>query len=686
MSAGRNDPCPCGSGKKYKQCCMRSEGGGNAASQRASTQAALQTALAHHRAGRLPQAEAIYQQILQVEPQHADALHMLGLVAAQLGNAQVAINLFQRAIASKSSDPAFHFNLGLALQNTGNLEQAAASYRNAIALKPVANYHASLADVLTLLGQWEAAAASYRAALAGEPRNAQARYGLGYVLRQQGQLEEAIRSYQQALSIKPDIAEAHNDLGVIFKQQGRLGEAAASYRKALALQPANAEWHFNLGSVLIGAGERETAVASFRAAVAQRLGDVEAYSDLLFLCGSQVLLDPAEYLDFARGWNQCLPPAPPRRFELAPLTGRRLRVGYISSDFYLHAVSYFMEPVLAAHDRERIELFAYAANTKSDAVTARLQQLVEHWVPVAGLSHQEIAQRILADGIDVLVDLAGHTAYNNMPVFAARVAPVQLYYLGYFATTGLQEMDYWIGDPMMTPPELDSHFSEQVWRLPRTMVAYGGNADAPETAWRPAADGTIWLGSFHALLKLTPQTLALWARLLHTLPEAKLLLKTRELADPAKRQRILDALVAHGVLPERIELQDGSSTPSWAEHMAYYDRLDIALDPVGTWCGNTTTCDALWMGAPVIGLMGDSCQLRMTGPMLAALGHPEWSANSEDEYVEKVVGLARDRALRERLRPAQRAKMAASTLCDAADLTQQLEQAYTEMYLRRLAQ
>jgi predicted O-linked N-acetylglucosamine transferase (SPINDLY family) len=682
MSAGRNDPCPCGSGKKYKQCCMRNEGASAAPSARASTQSAFQAALAHHRAGRLPQAEAMYQQILQVDSQHPDALHMLGLVAAQMGNTPVSINLFQRAIASKSTDPAFHSNLALALQGSGQLEEAAASYRNAIALKPAASYHASLAEVLTMLGQWEPAAASYRAALASEPRNAQARYGLGYVLRQLGQVEEAIRNYQQALSIKPDLAAAHNDLGIIYKQQNRFGEAASSYRKALALQSGNAEWHFNLGSALIGGGERESAVASFRTAVARGLGDVEAYSDLLFLSASQVLLDPSEYLAFARGWNGCLPSAPVRSFERSAPAGRRLRVGYVSADFYQHAVSYFMEPLLAAHDRERVELFAYASNARTDAVTARLQALVEHWVPAADLNHAALAERIIADRIDVLVDLSGHTAYNRMPVFATRVAPVQVHYLGYFASTGLKEMDYWIGDAAMTPAALDDHFSEQVWRLPRTTVAYGGNADAPPTAWQPAADGKVWLGSFHALIKLTPQTLALWARLLRELPEANLLLKTRELADAGKRQQLHAALVEQGIAPERFELQDGSTTPSWAEHMAYYDRLDIALDPVGTWSGNTTTCDALWMGVPVVALMGDRSILRMTGPMLDALGHSEWTAESEDEYVEKAVALARAVELRRRLRAGQREKMLASPLCDAGDLARQLESAYAEMYAR----
>jgi predicted O-linked N-acetylglucosamine transferase (SPINDLY family) len=688
MKAARNDPCPCGSGKKYKQCCMQREQAqaGNSSAQRASSQALLQTAMAHHRAGRLPQAEAIYQQILQADPGNADALHMLGLVAAQVGSNESAITLFQRAIAAKPDDPSYHCNLGHALQASGRLEPAVASYRSAIALRRgYANYHASLAEALTQLQQWEPAAESFRATLAIEPGNAQARYGLGFVLRQMGQHEEAIRCYQQALAANPKLAAAHNDLGTIFKLQDRIDDAIASYRRALALVPDNAEWQFNLGAASIARGDRAQALASFRRAVALRLGDVEAYSDMLFLSASQLLLDPAEYLDVARGWGQSLPPAAPRRFELTPLAERRLRVGYVSADFYQHAISYFMEPLLAAHDRDRVEIFVYASNAKVDLVTERLQSLAEHWLPAAGLSHAALAERIVADRIDVLVDLSGHTAHNRLPVLAARVAPVQAHYLGFFASTGLREMDYWIGDEAMTPATLDAHFSEQVWRLPRTTVTYGGNADAPQPAWQPAADGSVWLGSFHAIIKLTPETLALWARLLQALPEAKLLLKTREFSDAAKRQRIFDALVAFGADPSRVELRDGSATPSWAEHMAYYDRLDIALDPVGTWSGNTTTCDALWMGVPVIGLNGDRSMLRMTAPMLDALGHPEWSASSEDEYVDKVVALARAVDLRRQLRATQRARMAASPLCDAAGLARALENAYIDMYSRRLS-
>ena len=220
-----------------------------------------------------------------------------------------------------------------------------------------------------------------------------------------------------------------------------------------------------------------------------------------------------------------------------------------------------------------------------------------------------------------MIDLSGHTAHNRLGVFARRAAPVQAHYLGYFASTGLAGMDYWIGDEILTPATTDSHFSEQVWRLPRIWVSYDGRADAPVPDWRPSQGGAVWLGSFNNLGKLTPATLALWAQVLHALPQGKLLLKTKGLSDTGNRQRILEAMSGHGILPDRIELQDSSATPGWPAHMAYYDRLDIALDPVGGVGGGTTTCDALWMGVPVITLEGDRMASRMTASMLDAIGH-----------------------------------------------------------------
>ncbi|MGC2459104.1 MAG: glycosyltransferase, partial [Gallionellaceae bacterium] len=333
-------------------------------------------------------------------------------------------------------------------------------------------------------------------------------------------------------------------------------------------------------------------------------------------------------------------------------------------------------------DRSRVELFAYSTAGARDAVTGRIQAMVEHWLPVAGVSDAALRERIEADGIDVLIDLSGHTAHNRMAVFARRAAPVQVHYLGYFASTGLSEMDYFIGDAILTPPETDAQFSEQVWRLPRIRASYDGQADAPEPDWRPDAAGAIRVGSFSNLGKLTAETFELWAKVLHALPQGKLLLKTRALADAGNRRRILDVLAAAGISADRIELQSGEITPGWKEHMAYYDRLDIALDPIGAHGGYTTTCDALWMGVPVITLEGDRMASRMTASILSAIGHAEWIVHSEADYVARVAALAKDVELRKALRSAQRERMAGSPLCDAKDLAMKLEDAYFEMVER----
>jgi predicted O-linked N-acetylglucosamine transferase (SPINDLY family) len=346
-------------------------------------------------------------------------------------------------------------------------------------------------------------------------------------------------------------------------------------------------------------------------------------------------------------------------------------------------VSYFLEPILAHHDRRRVELFAYSTSARRDAVTERLQRLVDHWVSLVGMSDDAARQRIEADGIDVLIDLSGHTEGNRLGVFARRAAPVQAHYLGFFGSTGLSEMDYWIGDAVLTPASAKADFSETLWCLPRPWVSYGGKAEAPAPAWQPAVDGTVWLGGFNRLVKVTPACLALWARVLTALPEARLLLKSKELVDPGTKRSLLASFEKLGIDGSRLDLQDSRATPDWPRHMAYYDRLDIALDPIGGVAGGTTTCDALWMGVPVIGLAGRRMATRMTGVMLHAIGHPEWLARDEDDYVAKVVGLARDVALRRSLRFSQRPRMAASPLCDAGGLAGALEDAFVAMVAAR---
>ncbi len=771
----RNAPCPCGSGKKYKKCCMDKPAG--------STQVAahaIQTGLAHHQAGQLEQAYDAYQQALRAEPNHPDALHLLGMLAHQIGDSALALELinlainaqpaspvfhsnlgnvlqsqgqheeaiasFRHALALDSGNAVFHYNLGQALQTHGQLHDAAASYRQAITLAPQhVEAHSNLGHTLRALGELEAAVASYRRAADIAPNLAEMHFNLGAALNAQGQTDAAIAcyrraialfadyaqahcnlgaallskndfdaavtSYRHALASNPGLADAHYNLGIALQAQDQLDAAIASYRRALELQPEFAEGYCNLGNALRAQGQLDAAAACYQKALAIKPDYANAYSNLLFLLSYHAVVPPAQYLEQARGWEHaCVPPqlrqaAHEKSFARLPLAGRRLKVGYVSGDFRKHATSYFIEQIFAQHDRTRIELFAYSNNRTRDAVTERLHAQVEHWTPIAGMTDEDVCARIAADGIDVLIDLAGHSANNRLGVFACRAAPVQATYL-YFASTGLTEMDYWIGDEMLTPPQLDEHFSEQVWRLPRTWLSYKTIAAAPAPHWQPAEpaplpnplpqageganesqnddrsnSGTIRLGSFNNLGKITPQTLKLWAQLLHALPEGRLLLKNKDLADAGNRQRILHELAALGISAERIELQPGSD---WTSYMAEHDRLDIALDPVGGHGGGTSTCDALWMGVPVIHLAGDHVGARFAASLLHAIGHSDWIAHTETEYTAKTVALARDVELRKQLRLIQREKMACSPLCDARGLAHALEEAYCSMFEHRL--
>lgn len=645
----------------------------------------------------------------------------LGIVLQAQGKYEEAIACFRKALAIDRNNAVLHYNLGHALQTQGQLADAVASYRQALVLAPNhVEAHSNLGHTLRALGELDQAIACYRSALAIAPGHAEMHFNLGAALNEQGdvdaaighyqraialfpdyaqahcnlgaaqlaqgRLDEAFASYQRAIAINPEMTEAHYNLGIALQAQDKLDAAIASYRRALDLQPDFAEGYCNLGNALRAQGQLEVAAECYQKALAIKPGYANAYSNLLFLQGYHATIPSAQYLMQAREWERaCLSPqirqaARGKKFARLPLAGRRLKVAYVSGDFRKHATSYFAEQLFAQHDHARIELFAYSNNHARDDVTERLNKLVDHWLPIAGMSDLAVCERIAADGIDVLIDLSGHSAHNRLGVFAQRAAPVQATYM-YFASTGLSEMDCWIGDAILTPPELDEHFSEQVWRLPRTWLSYKTIAAAPAINWHPAVDGTIRLGCFNNLGKITPQTLHLWSQVLHALPEGRLLLKNKDLADAGNRQRILAELAAHGIEAKRIELQPGSD---WSEYMAQHDQVDIALDPVGAHGGGTSTCDALWMGVPVIHLLGEHVGARFAASMLNAIGHSEWIANTEAEYIDKVIALARNVELRQQLRLTQREAMARSPLCDAKNLARVLEDAYSGMFERWL--
>ena len=639
--------------------------------------------------GQLDDAVASYHNALKIKPEFAEAHNNLGNALRALGKLDGAVASYRRALEIKPDFAEAHNNLGNALRDLEQLDDAVASCRRALEIRPdYAEAHSNMGNALRDLGRFDDAVASYRRALEIKPDFAGAHSMLGATLRDLWRFEDAVASCRRALEIKPDYAEAHSNLGNALQDLGRLDDAVTSYHRALKTEPDFAEVHINLGIALHKLGQLDDAIASYRNALAIAPSHSLALSILLFLYAYNSLLDPEDYLTLARQWEQQIAMEIDARETFASRrnaprsAGRRLRVGYLSGDFWGHAVSYFVNQLFAHHDRNRIELFAYPTQRSRYHLSANIRSRAEHWSPVDLLSDADLRNQIRRDEIDVLVDLSGHTGHNRLGAFARRAAPVQAHYLGFMASTGLSQMDYWIGDEILTPPDTDGHFSEQVWRLPRVWVAYASDKDAPEPQWRPAEDGAVWIGSFNNIGKLTPATLALWARILHALPEGQMLLKTKYLADAGSQRRILDALDSHGIPASRIELQDQTATPSWNLHMAYYHRLDVALDPIGVHGGGTTTCDALWMGVPVATLEGDRMATRMSSSMLDAIGHPEWIARSEQEYIEKVAALARNPEQRRQIRLSLRSQMARSPLCDAKGLAAALEDAYFAMFAR----
>jgi len=625
------------------------------------------------------------EQAAAIKPHWGAAWALLATARQELGDLEGTIAALRQAAEREPQNVVHLVNLGEFQRQAKRPDEAIATLERAVTSAPDnVNAWINYGTVLQEVERIDDAIAAYEKALQLNPKSFAVTNNLGALAMREKAWEKACRYFSHAIGLNPQSADSYANLGSALTQLRRLNESLEAFRRAIDLDPRSPEAHAALGRALIDIGRPSEGEASYRAALALDPGRTITRSNLLFSIAYRGATSPGQYLEDARSWEQAvrLPglanaPAP---FAMRPRHGRRLRVGYVSGDFRQHAVSTFIEPVFRNHDRDRVEVVAYSSYPFRDEVTDRLRGLVPEWRSLVGHNTQAARQRIIADKIDVLIDLAGHTSNNRLDVFAHRAAPVQAHYLGYFASTGLSEMDYWIGDTIVLPPEEEPCFAEKLWRLPRPWVCYQGSESAPATQWCPTADGSIRFGSFNNLNKMTPATIALWARVLHSMPQSTLLLKTAELDDSTNIERIATAFQGHGIASDRLDLR--GRTASWEEHMRQYDQIDVALDPVGGVGGGTTTCDALWMGVPVVTLVGQRMAGRMTASMLRGIGRPEWIAGTADEYVDLAVALARDVDARRVARVAQRAAMRASPLCAAADLAGALEAAYAEMFDR----
>ena len=733
---GRNDPCPCGSGKKYKQCCLRAEPSAAAATDAASTtivaaaSAAGQApstvlfdrALAHHQAGRLSDAEVLYRAILAREPAHGDALHLLGVMAHQTGQNELAAQLIQSALRADPSQPVYYSNFGNVQKALGEFDAARSSYLQALALKPdYAEAYNNLGNVLQDQGELEAALECYRSAIKYKPDYVEAYNNQGHALSGLGQFDAAIALHRQALRLKPDSAEAFNHLGNALWGRGEISAARDSYSQALALNPAYAEAHNNLGCVYQEMKTFDAAAASFRQAIALRPAYVEAYANLGYTLAHQGQLDealncsrvaldldpdcvaahdnllfhlnyhalssPAQYLDEARRYGERVA-ARAHAYTAWPIdasyrSGQPLRIGLVSGDLRSHPVGYFLESVLTHLDAQRFELFAYVTHPAQDALTARIKPHFAAWRSLLGLSDVAAARRIHDDGVQILIDLAGHTGGNRLPVFAYKPAPVQVAWLGYFASTGVAVIDYILADHQVLPAGEENHFVETPWRLPDCYLCFTPPREDIAVGPLPALSAVttgLTFGCFNRLSKMNHEVVALWARVLHAVPGSRLLLKAQELHDEATQAATRARFADQGIAPQRLLLE--GFTPR-ANYLADYRRIDIALDPF-PFPGGTTTVEALWMGVPVLSRRGDRFLAHAGESLLRTAGLPDWVAADDFDYVAKAQAFAADLPQLAALRGRLRDQLLASPLCDAPRFAAHLGAAFAGMWQQHL--
>ena len=633
--------------------------------------------------GRLEEAEASYRRALEIKPVYAEAYYNLGTVLGDLGQLDRAVASFHRALEIKPDYAEVYSNLGITLQDMGRLDEAEASYRQALAIKPsLAEAHGSLGVTLQELGRLSEAETSLRQALVIKPDLAEAHYNLGLSCQIQGHFSEAEASLRRALEIKPDYAEAHNNLGNTLKKQSRLSEAEASLRRALEIKPDYAEAHSNLGNVLKDLGQLDSAVTLYLRALEIKPDLTEAHSNLLLIHNYRLDQPAVTLLAEARRYGEQVARKahPFSSWRNVPDTSKRLRIGLVSGDLHSHPVGFFLESVLStliSKTSGQIEIFAYSGHSKNDVITERIKASCQTWYCAARLSDEALARRIHDDNIDILIDLSGHTAHNRLPMFAWKPAPVQVSWLGYFATTGVAEIDYLIADPWTLPETEEAYFTEKIWRLPETRLCFTPpDKDVEVTSLPALTNGYVTFGCFNNLAKMNENVVALWARVLAAVPNSRLFLKAKQLKDDTVRQHTIERFAAHGIDADRLILERSESR---TKYLTSYQRVDITLDPF-PYPGGTTSVESLWMGVPVLTLAGERFLSRQGVGILMNTGLPQWIATDQDDYVSRAVAHAGDLQRLAALRSGLRQQLLASPITNAPRFARHFEAALRGMW------
>jgi len=613
----------------------------------------------------------------------------------------------QLQAAPKAETQSDHLRLGHAAVQREDYRQAVEHYTSFVAIEPDrASGFIGLGYALLQLARFPEAIKALKKAVANDPKSGDGFYMLGQAYQSTGEPQAAMLAWGQAHALAPELEHLYCDYCLLLFNNGRAGEARALMEAGIARFPANADFKFYLGNLLAEGGDYARAVIVYKEAAALNPESphlLASYATALMQTGARDLaaevlkkaltLAPDEATIFSN-YLMCIQYGTTlsreekfrvarefsERFE-APLKsqwgnyqhdvadGRKLKVGYVSGDLRNHALASFIEPILARHDKSRFEIHCYYSHPVVDQVTQRLAGLADHWVSCHGMPDEALAARIRGDGIDVLIDLSGHTGHNRLLTFARKPAPVQMTWLGYQATTGLEAMDYRITEETLDPSGTSEQFhSENLIRLPSSGT-FSPSPESPPVNDLPALSGQPFtFGCLNNPTKITDEAVRLWAAILVQSPDARLLLGN---ATPPLVERLSSQFLQNGIDPSRLVFHPKLRL---AEYLGLHNQVDLALDTF-PYNGGTTTFHSLWMGVPLIALDGDTALSKVGAAIMRGMSLPEFCAENKDQYVERAVYFHRHPEELNAVRQVLRGRLDAITTQMAVDVTASLEAA-----------
>jgi protein O-GlcNAc transferase len=637
-----------------------------------------------HEQHRTDEAIPIFQKVISLRPDWTDALAAYGNALQSKSQWPEAAEVSRAVTHRRPEDPVAWFALGNALHMQRRLPDAVAAYDKAISLKPdYVEVHTNLADALAKSGQLDAALAEARRAIELRPDFHLAWNNLGNVYLALQRPEDAIQAFQKSVATHPDYADGYYNLGNAYRMANRLEDSAMAFTSATRAKPDYFMAYNNLAIVQKEMRDLSNAMSNFHFAMHLRPDHPTPHSNYISTLHYPQNIDPAMIFSEHITWNARHARRVARHIQ--PYSNDRsadrpLRVGYVSADFREHSVGFFLVNLFENHDPNQFEIFCYSDSPKPDHMTELLRAKSKTWRQTAALEPEQLAEKIRADKIDILIDLSGHAGGSRLPTFALKPAPVQITYLGYPDTTGLQTIAYRFTDALADPVgETERFHTEQLLRLPRTFLSYWPNPKSPDVSPLPSQSGAPFtFGSFNALAKITPAMIDLWSKLLRAVPTTRLIIKSHSgLTEPSARKRLLDVFASCGISAGRLQLHP--QTQTLTHHLELYNSVDLALDTF-PYHGTTTTCEALWMGVPVVTLAGARHVSRVGVSLLTNVGLSQFIAQSPDQYIDIATQSARDPAALTNLRGSLRETLRKSPLLDGKQFARDVESAYRRVW------